>query len=125
MCYNQKITRAGDNLSAGEKQIIALARAIVYDPAIIIMDEATSHIDTETEEMIKKAINVACEGRTLIVIAHRLSTVFNADKLIVLDHGLKVEEGTHEELVKLNGHYANIYRAQVANVNTLKKEFEY
>lgn len=122
---NQKITRAGDNLSAGEKQIIALARAIVYDPAIIIMDEATSHIDTETEEMIKKAINVACEGRTLIVIAHRLSTVFNADKLIVLDHGLKVEEGTHEELVKLNGHYANIYRAQVANVNTLKKEFEY
>lgn len=122
---NQKITRSGDNLSAGEKQIISLARALVYDPSIIIMDEATSHIDTETETMIKNAINVACKGRTLIVIAHRLSTIFNADKIIVLDHGLKVEEGNHEELIKLNGQYANIYRAQVANVNTLKKEFEF
>ena len=117
---NQPINRLGENLSAGEKQIISLARALVYDPSIIIMDEATSHIDTETEEMIKHALNVVCKNRTVIVIAHRLSTIFNADKIIVLNHGLKVEEGTHEELVAKNGFYANIYRAQVANVTKFK-----
>ncbi|HBP26083.1 MAG TPA: ABC transporter ATP-binding protein, partial [Acholeplasmatales bacterium] len=84
-------------------------------PAILIMDEATSHIDTETEEMIKKALKVVCKNRTVIIIAHRLSTVYNADKIIVLDHGLKVEEGNHRDLLAANGVYANIYRAQVAN----------
>lgn len=117
---NQEISRNGVNMSAGEKQIISLARAIIHDPAILIMDEATSHIDTETEEIVKQSLNVACKGRTTIVIAHRLSTVFDADKIFVLDHGLKVEEGTHQELVKLNGVYANIYRSQVANIQNLK-----
>ncbi len=110
---NQDITRAGSNMSCGEKQIIALARVLVHNPSILIMDEATSHIDTETEVMIKKALEVVGQNRTLIIIAHRLSTVQNSDKIIVLDHGLKVEEGTHKELIAQNGVYANIYRAQV------------
>lgn len=112
----QPIARAGVNLSSGEKQIISLARVIVHNPSILIMDEATSHIDTETEEMIKQALQVVCKNRTVIVIAHRLSTIYDADKIIVLDHGLKVEEGKHHELVALDGYYANMYRAQIANI---------
>lgn len=114
---HQKITRSGLNMSAGEKQLISLARVLIHDPSILIMDEATSHIDLETEEMVKNALKVVSKDRTVIVIAHRLSTIFDADKIIVLDHGLKVEEGTHLELVKKNGVYANIYRAQTANIN--------
>ncbi len=119
---HQNLSRKGINMSAGEKQIISLARAIIHDPAILIMDEATSHIDTETESIIKQSLEVACKNRTVIVIAHRLSTVYNADKIVVLDHGLKVEEGTHDDLVKANGVYANIYRSQVANIKYLKEK---
>ena len=115
---HQKITRSGLNMSAGEKQLISLARVLVHNPSILIMDEATSHIDLETEEMVKNALKVVSKNRTVIVIAHRLSTIFDADKIIVLDHGLKVEEGKHSELVKMNGVYANIYRAQTANINS-------
>lgn len=115
-----ELSRKGVNMGAGEKQIISLARAIIRNPSILIMDEATSHIDTETENIIKQSLEYACKNRTVIVIAHRLSTIYNADNIIVLDHGIKVEEGNHDSLVKKNGVYANIYRSQVANIKDLK-----
>lgn len=114
---NQEIGLSGGNLSSGEKQIIALARAIVFNPSILVMDEATSHIDLETEKMIQSSFHELCKNRTVIVIAHRLSTIFNADKIIVLNHGEKVEEGTHEQLIKENGEYRRIYEAQIANID--------
>ena len=109
---HQEINRGGTNLSVGEKQLISFARAIISDPAILIMDEATANIDTETEELIQRALNVASQGRTVIIIAHRLSTIKNADKIVVLQNGEKVEEGTHEDLVQLGGVYSNIYHSQ-------------
>ena len=114
---NQEISRKGTNLSLGEKQIVAFARALVDDPSILIMDEATANIDTETEEMIQRALKVVSKNRTTIVIAHRLSTIRDADNIIVLENGIKVEEGKHNELIRKNGAYANIYRSQVANAN--------
>ena len=107
------MTRGGSNLSVGEKQLISFARALIYDPSILVMDEATANIDTETEEMIQNALNVVARDRTVIVIAHRLSTIKNADKIIVLNNGKKFEEGSHEELIINDGIYANIYRSQV------------
>jgi ATP-binding cassette subfamily B protein len=110
---HQQVSRNGTNLSVGEKQMISFARAIVHDPAILIMDEATANIDTETEQRIQHALEKARKGRTLIVIAHRLSTIKNADKIVVLENGLKVEEGSHKQLIANNSTYANIYRSQI------------
>jgi ATP-binding cassette, subfamily B, multidrug efflux pump len=110
---HQQVSRGGSNLSVGEKQLISFARAIVHDPAILIMDEATANIDTETELRIQHALEKARKGRTLIVIAHRLSTIKNADKIVVLENGQKVEEGTHKALIANNRTYANIYRSQI------------
>jgi ATP-binding cassette subfamily B protein len=107
------VTRGGGNFSVGEKQIISFARAVVHDPAILVMDEATANIDTETEEMIQTALENVSKGRTMIVIAHRLSTIKNADRIVVLENGIKVEEGRHKDLLAKNGVYANIYRSQV------------
>ncbi|NBJ15062.1 MAG: ABC transporter ATP-binding protein [Dehalobacter sp. 4CP] len=108
-----KVTRGGGNFSVGEKQIISFARAVVHNPTVLVMDEATANIDTETEEMIQTALENVSKGRTMIVIAHRLSTIKNADRIVVLENGMKVEEGRHKELLAKNGVYANIYRSQV------------
>lgn len=107
------VSRQGSNFSVGEKQIISFARAVVHNPSILVMDEATANIDTETEGMIQHALNKVKVGRTTIVIAHRLSTIKNADKIVVLEKGIKVEEGTHTQLLDKNGVYANIYRSQI------------
>lgn len=110
---HSKVSRQGSNFSVGEKQIISFARAVVHNPSILVMDEATANIDTETEGMIQHALNKVKVGRTTIVIAHRLSTIKNADKIVVLEKGIKVEEGTHSQLLDKNGVYANIYRSQI------------
>jgi ATP-binding cassette, subfamily B, multidrug efflux pump len=110
---DEPINRKGSNLSIGERQIISFARVIAHDPRILIMDEATANIDTETETIIQNALDKVKKNRTVIIIAHRLSTIKNANKIIVLEKGLKVEEGNHEELVARDGVYANIYRSQV------------
>ena len=100
------------DFSSGERQLISFARAIVFNPKILILDEATSHIDTETEEIIQNAINVVKEGRTTFMIAHRLSTIAHADQIFVLDKGEIVERGTHDELMQLNGQYAEMVALQ-------------
>jgi ATP-binding cassette subfamily B protein len=110
------VARGGGNFSVGEKQIISFARAVVHNPSILVMDEATANIDTETEEMIQTALENVAKGRTMIVIAHRLSTIKNADRIVVLENGMKVEEGKHKDLLAKNGVYANIYRSQVKSM---------
>ncbi|WP_394991984.1 ABC transporter ATP-binding protein [Emticicia sp.] len=110
--YDYNVQERGATLSVGQRQLISFVRAMVHDPKIIILDEATSSVDTETEELIQNAIDKLMRGRTSIVIAHRLSTIQKANKIIVLDKGQIMEEGSHEELLKLNGFYANLYNMQ-------------
>ena len=111
--YDYNVMERGSTLSAGQAQLISFIRALVYDPAILVLDEATSSVDTETELLIQNAINKLMEGRTAIVIAHRLSTIQNADKIIVLDHGEIKETGTHQELLKIeDGYYRKLYDLQ-------------
>ena len=102
----------GATLSAGQAQLISFIRALVYNPQILVLDEATASVDTETEELIRHAINKLMEGRTSIVIAHRLSTIQNANRIIVLDHGEIREMGTHQQLLKLDGYYKRLYNLQ-------------
>jgi ATP-binding cassette, subfamily B, multidrug efflux pump len=110
--YNYNVMERGATLSVGQRQLISFVRSLVHDPKIIVLDEATSSVDTETEEMIQNAIAKLMRGRTAIVIAHRLSTIQNADKIIVLDKGEIKEQGSHEELLKKDGWYANLYNMQ-------------
>ena len=111
--YEQKIMERGNNLSVGQRQLISFVRALVFDPDILILDEATSSIDTETEAVIQHAIEKLIEKRTSIIIAHRLSTIRHADKIMVMDKGNIVEFGSHEDLLqKENGRYRELYEMQ-------------
>jgi subfamily B ATP-binding cassette protein MsbA len=113
--YDYNVKERGVMLSSGQRQLIAFLRAYITQPAILVLDEATSSVDSYTEEVIQKAIDTLTQGKTSIVIAHRLATVKNADRIIVMDQGKIVEQGTHTELLKLtNGYYAKLYEVQFA-----------
>lgn len=112
--YDHILGERGSNLSVGERQLLSFARALAGDPRILLLDEATSSVDSEVEAQIERALGELMKGRTSLVIAHRLSTVKGADRILVLHHGRVREEGTHEELVRLGGLYARLYRIQFA-----------
>lgn len=119
--YDYNVMERGATLSAGQAQLISFIRALVYNPAILVLDEATSSVDTETEMLIQTAINKLMQGRTAIVIAHRLSTIQNANKIIVLDHGEIKEMGTHQELLRIeNGYYRKLYDLQFNSAGIAK-----
>ena len=113
--YKTEISEDSDNISAGEKQLLTIARAVVANPSMMILDEATSNVDTRTEQLIQDSFNKLTAGRTSFVIAHRLSTIRNADLILVMRDGRIVESGDHTELLRLNGFYAELYNSQFAD----------
>lgn len=110
--YDEEVRERGSNFSVGEKQLISFARAVAFDPEILVLDEATASIDSASEQMIQDGIKGMMEGRTSLVIAHRLSTIQDADRIVTIQHGIKVEEGTHEELLRAGGVYSRLYQLQ-------------
>ncbi|MFD1927005.1 ABC transporter ATP-binding protein [Sporosarcina siberiensis] len=117
---DEAVVEKGSTLSSGQRQLISFARALAFDPAILILDEATSNIDTETEEIIQHAMDVLKKGRTTFIIAHRLSTIKNADRILVLDRGEIVESGSHDELLVQGGQYAQMYKLQAGTSSNSK-----
>ena len=115
--YNMVLNEETNNISGGQKQLLTIARAILSNPKVLILDEATSSVDTRTEILIQEAMDKLMKGRTSFIIAHRLSTIKNADLILVMDNGDIVEQGTHEELLKKNGFYANLYNSQFESIN--------
>src|SRR6266487_6194675 len=123
--YKAEVKERGAGLSVGQKQLISFARALAFDPALLILDEATSSIDTETEQLIQQAIERVMRNRTSVVVAHRLSTIQRADKIIVMHHGEIREQGSHQELLAQRGLYWKLYKLQYADTaNRQGREFE-
>ena len=112
--YDERVTERGSTFSAGQRQLISFARTLAFDPAILILDEATANIDTETEQWIQEALETLMAGRTTIMVAHRLSTIQHADKIIVMHKGRIRESGTHQELLDQDGIYRKLYQLQLA-----------
>ena len=110
--YDTVIDEEGSNISVGEKQLITIARAFLARPDLLILDEATSSVDTRTEMLVQEAMNRLRRGRTSFVIAHRLSTIRDADLILVMEHGDIVEQGSHDELLAAQGHYYDLYQSQ-------------
>ena len=108
--FNYDVMERGATLSVGQRQLVSFVRAMVYDPKLIVLDEATSSVDTETEELIQYAIEKLMKGRTSIVIAHRLSTIQKANQILVMDKGEIIERGSHEQLLEMNGYYTQLYQ---------------
>jgi ABC-type multidrug transport system fused ATPase/permease subunit len=117
-----KLAERGSNLSSGEKQLISFARALLREPEVLILDEATANVDTETESLLQDAVSVLLEKQTSIAIAHRLSTIENSDRILVLEDGEIVERGSHSELVEVDGHYRTLYELQYAETPPLPDE---
>ena len=112
--YNTEITERGENLSLGQRQLAAFVRALLYEPRVLVLDEATSSVDPETERLIEEGIQKLTQGRTSLIIAHRLSTIRRADRILVLHRGKIREEGSHEALLTQNGIYHRLYHLQSA-----------
>ena len=107
------LTGDGEELSQGQRQLLSIARAAIADPPVLILDEATSSIDTRTEKIVQEGMDNLMKGRTVFVIAHRLSTIRNSDAIIVLDHGRIIERGDHEDLIKQKGTYYQLYTGKL------------
>jgi ATP-binding cassette subfamily B protein len=114
--YQMMLNEESSNISAGQKHLLTIARAFLVNPPMLILDEATSSVDTHTELLIQKAMRNLMQGRTSFIIAHRLSTIRDADWILVVNEGDIVEQGTHDELLGRNGFYASLYNSQFANV---------
>ena len=114
--YNTRLKESGNNLSEGQRQLIAIARAVLLNAPILILDEATSNVDTMTELKIRKAMKNLSSGKTSFVIAHRLSTIIDADLILVIDDGRIMEQGTHDELLAKKGAYYKMYSNQISNI---------
>jgi ATP-binding cassette subfamily B protein len=110
--YDTEVGERGGRLSTGQKQLISFARAILANPRMFVLDEATSSVDTETEQLIQEAIHKVLSGRTSFIIAHRLSTIRSADRILVIEKGRVVEQGTHKQLLHKKGHYYRLYTNQ-------------
>jgi ATP-binding cassette subfamily B protein len=120
--YDTLVGERGVTLSGGQRQRVSIARALLMDPRILILDDSTSSVDTETEYLIQQALQALMKGRTTFVIAQRLQTVLNADQIVVLDGGRIAEQGTHEELLALGGLYREIYDLQLKDQERLRRE---